>query len=211
MKGMQNQSDYLSVKPHAHVGILGGSFDPPHLSHALLALSFLALEKIDELWIIPCANHAFKRDLTNFEDRMRMCEIAFQRINHVRVLDLENKLSGPSYTIKTVETILTHRPDLKILLGIGSDLVPEFSTWHRAAELTARASIVIFERKPFTISSLPKELQTARIHAGYALPDVASTSIRDIFQRGQLRDCNFLDHSVVEYIKAHRIYDARQN
>ena len=50
-----------SVPKGAHVGILGGSFDPPHLSHQLLALSALALEPLDALWVMPCADHPFAK------------------------------------------------------------------------------------------------------------------------------------------------------
>src|SRR5690606_16507888 len=137
------------VKPSSHIGILGGSFDPPHICHQLLALSFLALEPLDELWVIPCANHAFKNDLTDFAHRLTMCTIAFGRIKHVRVLDLENHLEGPSYTIETINFILKHLPTINLHLGIGSDLVANFHAWHRAQEIVHKAQIVIFERTSY--------------------------------------------------------------
>jgi nicotinate-nucleotide adenylyltransferase len=90
-----------SVKSGAQIGILGGSFDPPHIGHQLLALSFMALEPVDELWVIPCANHVFKGALSAFSHRLAMCSLAFARLHNVRVLDVENHLTAPNYTLRT--------------------------------------------------------------------------------------------------------------
>src|SRR5580658_1402932 len=117
----------LPANTGSNIGLLGGSFDPPHLGHSLLALSFLALEPIDELWIIPCQNHAFKGCLNSFEQRFDMCKLAFSRINNIRVLDLENSIDPPNYTIKTLDLILSKRPDLNLFFAIGSDLITDFS------------------------------------------------------------------------------------
>src|SRR5258708_38432850 len=106
MSGRQSTLVLPTVKQNASIGILGGSFDPPHLCHQLLALSFLSLEPLDELWVIPCADHAFKNNLSSFPHRFAMCEIAFERIQKVLVLDLESKLATPNYTIETINAIL---------------------------------------------------------------------------------------------------------
>lgn len=195
------------VKSGSHVGILGGSFDPPHLCHQLLALSFLSLEAIDELWIIPCANHAFKGDLTSFSHRLTMCEIAFRRIAQVRVLDLESKLKAPSYTIETINAILSERPDLKLLLCLGSDLVDGFHRWHNAHEIARKVTISIFERMSYPVGSLPALLKNAHTHRGYALPDANSTSLRAFLNRRESSSTYpFLDLEVFQYIKDHQLY-----
>lgn len=193
------------VKEGAHIGILGGSFDPPHLCHELLALSFLALEPIDELWIVPCANHAFKSKLSDFSHRFAMCEIAFSRLNQIRVLDIENTMPSPSYTIQTLNFILEKRPDLSIAFGLGSDLVSSFDKWHQASEIAKKASIVIFERESYPIGNLPTILSSARIHDGYRLPDMNSTTLRNFFQKNQ-GTSPFLDRDVMRYIAEHRLY-----
>lgn len=196
-----------TVKSGSHIGILGGSFDPPHLCHQLLALSFLTLEPIDELWIIPCADHAFKDELTSFRHRFAMSEIAFKRLSAVRVLDIEKKLETPNYTIETIDAILQKRPDLKLLLCLGSDLIHSFHTWHNAALLAQKVKIALFERNTFPIASLPPLLKNAHIHRGYALPNTNSTAIRDFLARREKEEvCNFLDRDVFSYIKENRLY-----
>lgn len=193
------------VERNAHIGILGGSFDPPHLCHQLLALSFLALEPIDQLWIIPCAQHAFKNAVTDFSHRLRMCEIAFRRIEQIRVLDIEEKLAAPSYTALTLDHILREHPDLSLHLAIGSDLLSSFHTWHRAQDIVEKAKIVIFERASYPITTLPEILQNARLHQGYQLPDISSTSLRNFFKDAHT-DGTVVDRDVVSYIAEHKLY-----
>lgn len=192
------------VKQGAHIGLLGGSFDPPHLGHSLLALSFLAIEPIDELWIIPCQNHAFKGEISRFEHRFNMCELAFSRIKQVRVLDIESQIPPPNYTIKTLE-YLSARPDLKFYFAIGSDLVEGFHRWHRAEEVAQKASIVIFERQNYPLSDLPPMLKHARVHHGYRLPDTNSTELRASFKNQSL-DQAFIDQKVRDYIEKFELY-----
>lgn len=195
-----------TIHKNAHIGILGGSFDPPHLCHELLALSFLALEPIDELWIIPCANHAIKPSLSPFIHRMAMCNLAFSRLHNLRVLDIENRLASPSYTVQTLRAIKSLRPDLNLVLGIGSDLVASFSSWHEAHTLPDLADFVIFERENYSHSPRPPLLKNARLHQGYALPDTNSTKLREFLRTTNKEPCPFLDLRVFEYIKHNALY-----
>lgn len=197
-----------NVTTHANIGILGGSFDPPHIGHVLLAISFLALESIDELWIIPCSNHVFKSAPTGFEHRLAMCKIAFRHLKQVRILDIESKLKAPSYTIETLNFIAQEKPYLNLQLGIGSDLIRDFSKWHKPEEIVKKTKITIFERISYPIASLPAILNNARIHQGCALPDISSTSLRDCLQKKPKNDVgDLLDQQVLNYIKKHQLYD----
>lgn len=192
---------------NAHIGILGGSFDPPHLCHQLVALSFLALEPIDELWIIPCSNHAVKQSLSPFLHRMAMCKLAFGRLRNCHVLDIENRLLGPSYTVHTLKTIKSLRPDLKLVLGIGSDLVASFSTWHEAHLLNSLSDFVIFERENYPLGLRPPILENARLHQGYVLPDTNSTKLRKFLNANRAQEpCPFLDLQVFNYLKNNKLY-----
>lgn len=195
----------LPLRHNARVGILGGSFDPPHLCHQLLAISALSLLPIDELFIIPCGEQRFKAITSDFHHRLAMSEIAFSRFNHVRILDIEDHLPKPSYTIHTLNAIKDIRPDLELTLCIGSDLVDGFSTWHRAAKIIETASIAIFERTGHPLKDdVPKLLQKAHVWPGYALPDITSTSIRTMLKQ---KTSPLVDHAVLSYIKDHGLYN----
>lgn len=203
----QDQISLPNTKTGAHVGILGGSFDPPHICHALLALSFLSLEMIDALWIVPCGNHAFKGIVEDFKHRLAMCKVAFQEINSTSVLDIEDKLQAPSYTIKTIEFIRKTRPDLNLYLGLGSDLIANFDKWHRAGEIKDQTQPVIFERSSYPVSDLPRSLNTALIHNEFALPNAKSTDLRELLENDQRAKARgYLDHRVFTYIVSHDLY-----
>jgi nicotinate-nucleotide adenylyltransferase len=193
------------VQQGAKIGILGGSFDPPHFGHTTLALCFLSLEPIDELWVIPCAHHAMKNPSNDFYHRFNMCELAFSRLNNTKVLDIEKYLPPPNYTIQTIDCIKSIRPDVKIFLALGSDLLATFYKWYKPKDIVSKTEIVIFERPHFPIAQLPDELLHARIHRNSWLIDIASTSIRTSHD-----DINkytpFIDHQVLCYIKKHKLY-----
>ena len=100
------------------IGLLGGSFNPPHLGHLLMAVAVYATEEIDHLWIIPTADHAFGKKLAPFEDRVRMCHLAFRHLaGGAAVLDLESRLprepGTASYTVDTLRALRAVRPDMK--------------------------------------------------------------------------------------------------
>jgi len=189
----------------ARIGILGGSFDPPHLGHELLALSFLALEPLDELWVVPCANHAYKSSLTPFAHRLSMCRLAFGRLQQVSVLDIENHLPPPNFTIQTLKAIKSLRPDLKLLWGLGSDLIAGFASWHEADKLLDLSDFVIFEREHYPML-VPPLLKNARLHQGFILPDTSSTGLRDFLKNNNNQKCSFLDRLIFAYIQQHGLY-----
>ncbi len=193
------------IKQGAHIGILGGAFDPPHLGHELLGLSFLALEPIDELWIVPCANHATKENLSPFSHRLKMCRLAFERLRNTRVLDVENHLATPNFTVQTLAAIKAARPDIFLYFGLGSDLITEFPKWHNAHEIVKLAKIVIFERGDFNINKLPAVLENSPIHQGYVLPNVNSTKLRELLALNH-HASQLIDREVHRYLKTHGLY-----
>lgn len=206
---MLNNYSHILLPPvalGARIGILGGSFDPPHLGHELLALSFLALEPLDELWIVPCANHANKSSLTPFMHRLSMCKLGFSRLRKVSVLDIENHLQPPNFTIQTLKAIKSLRPDLKLIWGLGSDLISGFGSWHEAEKLESLTDFVIFERENYPML-IPLLLKNARLHQGFVLPDMSSTELREFLKiNNNSPECSFLDRLVFAYIQEHGLY-----
>lgn len=172
------------VKLSSSVGILGGSFDPPHLGHEMLALAALATTPIDRLWVVPCADHAFQKSLTPFKSRYEMCLLAFDKIKNISVLDIENLLPKPNYSIHTVRKILELRPDLKLSLIMGSDLMQDFDQWNNAEELRALCQLCVFDRSKI-------------------LPDARSSEIKQLIKTG---DFSNLDSQIQNYILKNRLY-----
>lgn len=172
------------VPQGSRIGILGGSFDPPHLGHPTLALAALATHSLDQIWVIPCKEHPFSKKLTVFEHRFKMSQYAFRRIRDVEVLDIERHLPIPNHTYITLMEILKLRPDLDLSLILGSDLLEGLSTWKQAKELQKMFKIYVFDRASLC-------------------PSMSSTNIREMAFQGFYEH---LDVAVQAYIRKKRLY-----
>lgn len=191
------------------IAILGGSFNPPHLCHQLLVLSVLALEPVDSVWVIPCANHPFHKTLIAFHHRLAMCRLAFSRFcKQVHVLDIENHLPSPNYTVQTLEAIHALRPDTDLYLTLGSDAYAQLAKWHQPERLKHLCRMIVFLREGFPTSFETTKEPFIRIHRGYVLPNVASSHIRKAITNTQDNNPEFtsIDHQVAAYIEKEGLY-----
>ncbi len=200
-----------ALLPSTHRGqkiaILGGSFDPPHLSHQLLALSVLSLEPVDAVWIMPCSDHPFQKPLTAFQHRLAMCQIAFSRLNNnVHVVAIENYLPTPNYTTKTLELIHHLRPGIEIYFTIGSDTLEQLDNWHAPEKLQTLCNITVFMREGFPLAPDIEGFKKLRIHEGYILPNIASTTIRQNLKSNDTTRFLSVDQLVAQYITHHQLY-----
>jgi nicotinate-nucleotide adenylyltransferase len=186
------------------VAIYGGSFDPPHVSHVLAAVYALKIGGFERVLVVPVFEHAFHKQLTPFQHRTRMCELAFAGIEGVEVSAIEGELSTPSLTLRTLEHLASVHPDWSMRLLVGSDVLGETSKWHA------------FER----VSQLAPPYVVAR--PGYAqpdaraalLPDVSSTRVREALATPSEPEHEALlatsvPRAVLAYIAEHCLYASR--
>jgi nicotinate-nucleotide adenylyltransferase len=149
-------------------GVFGGSFDPPHVAHVLLVGYALSAYDLERVLVVPTYTHAFGKPLTAFEDRLRMCELAFADLRRVEVTSIESTLPAPNRTLNTVEALIARHPGIQLRLLIGSDLTQETSAWHNFERIAELAPPLVIERQ----GRHRHDLQNP------ALPDVSSTEIR---------------------------------
>lgn len=188
------------------VGILGGSFDPPHLGHQILALCALALEDLDQLWVIPCADHPFSKKLSAFEHRVHMCELAFSPADErISVVGIENELSAPSFTVKTLEAIKRERPSLQLSFIMGSDVYLDLPKWSHPEKLAALSRLVVFLREGTPLADLSEVAVAAEFHTEFVLPHVKSTLIRENIRNKALKNA-FVDRRVLAYALRNGLY-----
>lgn len=131
------------------VGIFGGTFDPVHLGHLILAEAALEQLDLDRILFIPAAISPFKQDRppgASAEQRLRMLRLATAVEPRFEVDDRELRREGPSYTIDTVRSLMGDHPGVRFLLLIGSDNLPEFNGWHDASELGNLVDIAVLDR-----------------------------------------------------------------
>jgi nicotinate-nucleotide adenylyltransferase len=161
------------------LALLGGSFDPPHLGHLLLAACVLWRLEPDELWLVPVFRHPFTKPLAPFEDRLSMTQLAAAPLGpRVRAVTLEEELAASGGTGTTVE-LLRHlrKQDAARALSwiMGADLAAETARWQSFDEVERLASVVWFNRQGHP--EIPG--------AGPPLPDVSATEVRARVRRGE--------------------------
>ncbi|HYP76119.1 MAG TPA: nicotinate-nicotinamide nucleotide adenylyltransferase [Polyangiaceae bacterium] len=183
------------------VAIYGGSFDPPHLSHVLAAVYALKIGGFDRVLVVPVFEHAFHKQLTAFEHRARMCELAFEGIAGIEVSRVERDLETPSLTLRTLEHLAALHPAWRMRLLVGSDVLGDTAKWHafdRIAELAA----------PYVVARPGYAHPDA--HAAL-LPDLSSTRVREALANPSDPNHEALlalsvPRAVRAYIAEHRLY-----
>lgn len=120
---------------YTRVGIYGGTFAPPHNGHIRAAKAFMEQMKLDYLFIIP--NYIPPHKQIDASDsplyRLKMCELAFGDIDGIVISDTEIKRGGRSYTYDTLREL--ERPDTRLFLLCGTDMVLTFDTWYRFEDI----------------------------------------------------------------------------
>lgn len=171
------------------VGILGGSFNPPHLGHVAMAEFVLKGGEVDQVWVVPCFEHPFDKPLLSFEDRFQMCGLAFRSLGkNVRVMDVEKKLGGKSYTLRTVQHLKKEYPNDFFWLVVGEDIAQEAKHWHQYEELKKGVEWLVLPRGE-----------------GSPIPNISASEIRMALpQRKNLQD--LLSKEVIQYIEGHQLY-----
>lgn len=155
------------------IGLLGGSFDPPHLGHLLLSVAALEAAALDAVWWLPVVDHAHRKPLRPFDQRLRLCQAAVARHSALRVEPIEAQLPTPSYSLRTVEALQAREPDAAFDFLIGADLVPQLPTWHRWDTLRQRVRFLAFGR-----GGHPEPEGADVIAFPIQLPEVSSSALR---------------------------------
>lgn len=131
------------------VGIFGGSFDPVHLGHLILAEAALEELDLDRIIFIPAGVSPFKQDRppgASPEQRVAMLRLATAGEARFSVDERELKRSGPSYTIDTVRSLMGDYPGVRFLFLIGADNLKDLPEWHDADELMRLVDFAVFDR-----------------------------------------------------------------
>lgn len=172
--------------PRTHrIGLFGGSFDPIHLGHLLLAERAADELDLERVYFIPNAGSPLKPGppAASGRDRLALIRAAIRGNPRFRALDLEIRRGGPSYTFDTVAA-LTGAPSARMYFLIGSDAVADLEKWHRARELARRVTFAVL-RRPGSLGARPPAWAGRWVEVAAPLIDVSSTEIRDRIRRGR--------------------------
>lgn len=177
--------------------IFGGSFDPIHNGHLALATEALNSGLAAEVWfmVTPQNPHKQGRALSDEQVRLRMVQLALERMNGCKACDFEFSLPRPSYTLHTLEALRTAYPGREFLLLIGADNWEKFDRWYKGNEILDRHEIVVYPRGNTTAPSLPQGVRWLPA----PLCNVSSTKVREALGAGE-DIAAFVPPAVAKYI-----------
>jgi nicotinate-nucleotide adenylyltransferase len=181
------------------IGIYGGTFDPVHYGHLILAREALEQFELEEMIFIPAviSPHKLEREPTPPAIRVEMLRAAIAGETLFCLDELELERPPPSYTIDTVEALRRRWPDAEIFYCLGSDNLPRLHTWHRFAELRTLVRFIVLDRGG---SASPGDYEVVRRPV-----DISSTGIRNRVATG--RSIRYLvPPAVEEIIRRHQLY-----
>jgi nicotinate-nucleotide adenylyltransferase len=198
------------------IGVFGGTFDPVHLGHLILAEQCREQGRLDEVWFVPAARPPHKQGqaVTPFAQRVEMLSLALAGHPTFRIDEVEKDRPGPSYTVETLAELHRRHPGNEFFLLIGADTLNDLPNWYHPEQIAELAGLLVSTRADVAMKS-PEELR-----AGLRLPEgvtlrlqlvpvpalgIASSDLRQRAAEG--RSLRYLVPRAVEcYIQEKRLY-----
>jgi nicotinate-nucleotide adenylyltransferase len=191
------------------LGILGGTFDPPHNGHVAVAAEVRDALQLDRVLVVP-ANVPWQkigtRPITDARDRVAMTRLAMAGVDGVEVSTMEIERGGSTYTADTLEALVAARPGDELFLVVGSDVAAALDTWKRPEVVAALSTLVIYDRAGTIGGAPPAGWSYVRI--AVPLFDMSSTELRSRVHEGRPID-GLVPPAVVRYLREHGLYVER--
>jgi len=198
------------------IGVFGGTFDPVHLGHLILAEQCREQGRLDRVLFVPSARPPHKQNhpVTPFRQRVEMLQLATAGHPAFRIDEREDNRPGPSYTVDTLEELRQSQPGAEWFLLVGSDTLVEMAEWHDPPGIVRRAGLLVMARGDERIPSADELRAALKLPAGerVALEVIETPRIeiasRDLRRRAALgRSLRYLVPPAVEcYIAEKKLY-----
>jgi len=189
------------------IGIFGGTFNPPHVGHLIVAQHVCVQLRLDKLYFVPSyiSPHKRRGEEEVADHRFRMvCEAV--RNNRLFACSSEElKRKGSSFTVDTLEAFSRHLAASRLFLIIGADNFSEFHTWKNPDRILQLATLVVMNRPRNKITRQKKSIAKRARFVTVPDVDISSTEIRKLVRRGEpIR--YLVPAEVARYIKRHGLY-----
>lgn len=187
------------MEPH-RIGVFGGTYDPPHVAHLIVAREVAYRLGLDRLLLIPAAvsPHKRDRDVSPGELRLEMLRAATGDDPVLEASDIELRREPPSYTVDTLRELHQAHPDAELFLILGADQIEVFDKWRGPDEIRALATVVGFAREGAAADGAERVVQVPRI-------DISATEIRRRVAAGEpVR--GWVEDGVLDVIQRERLY-----
>lgn len=186
------------------VGLLGGTFDPPHLAHLVVAECARVSLGLDEVRLLVAGDPWMKTRISPAADRVAMARAAVADDPNLVVDDRETRRDGPTYTAETLEQLTDEEPGASWFFLLGADAAARLPEWHRVEDARAMATFVAVTRAGYDLAL------THPVHAGVEtleVPhlDISSTALRHRVAAG-LAVRYLVPSPVFDYIAGRGLY-----
>lgn len=183
------------------IGILGGTFNPPHKGHLILAKEAREKLRLDKILFIPANIPPHKQAYPiSAQHRLNMLKLAIGEDKFFEISDIEIKRGDKSYTIDTVRKLKKSFPNSDFYLIIGSDLANDFSSWKDYQAIEKLVKIVVGAREAF-----PLRGRDSFIILDITQIDICSSKIRENIRQGKSIK-QLVNNRVASYIEKHKLY-----
>ena len=195
--------------PLKKIGLFGGTFDPVHLGHLIIAEFIREAARLDKIIFIPAKLHPLKNNqsILPFQHRYHMLKLAIRKNPYFSVSDMESKQEGISYSVDTVKNFRQQYPPdrFELFFLIGADNVAQFHLWKQPEELLRLSKFIIFGRPGFKTDMESGSYFSASQFIEAPLLEISSTEIRN--RARQDLSIRYLVPDAVEgYIEKHSLY-----
>ena len=178
------------------IALLGGSFNPPHMGHALCASFARTALGARECWLLPAFRHPLGKPLLAFGHRMEMCRLLARQLGSwAKAKDTEAQLGGEGRTVDLLEHLVSQHAGVRFGWLMGSDTVEDLPLWKGFARIQALAKVVVVHRLGY-----PREEAV-----GPGLVSLSSTQLRERLASRTVPE-GWLPTAVADYIQRHRLY-----
>jgi nicotinate-nucleotide adenylyltransferase len=197
------------------VGILGGTFNPPHIGHLICAQEAYVRLNLDRVILMPAGqppHKALEQD-PGAHHRLELCRRAVAGDDRLRVSDLEVARDGPSYTVDTLTELHLRTPDSELFLIVGGDVAAGLPTWREPERVLSLATLAVARRRGTSRRAVDQAL--AGLRGGeraeyFRMPriGISSTEVRDRVRSNE-PITYLVPEQVAGYIDQHRLYGGR--
>lgn len=185
------------------IGLLGGSFNPVHCGHMMLAAYLTQWDIVDRVWLMLSPRNPLKNPLGLIPDtrRLAMLSIATRGVERVDTCDIELSMPLPSYTINTLDLLASRYPGRRFKLVIGSDNWQVFDQWRDWQRILNEYGVIVYPRPGYPVENHVDGMETI----APITVNLSSTQVRDAIARGRDMSC-FLPPGVYKYIVDNKLY-----
>ena len=197
------------------IGIMGGTFDPIHVGHLVLAETAYEQYGLDKVWFMPSGNPPHKRNRAGRatdEQRISMAELAIEGNDHFALSTEDMQPEGYSYTYLLLERLQAKNPDTEFYFIIGGDSLFDFDTWKEPAKICKNAKLLVAGRNQVAKEQVEEQMQalSKRYSGEFLLLDVPNLDISSNMLRTRTKEQKsiryYVPDAVGSYIKEQQLY-----